>query len=289
MKKRRGLGLSLENMMDVKNTDVRNIPLDDIEPSPYQPRQIFSEEEINTLAQSIQKHGLLQPIVVRRKGDKFEIIAGERRYRALQKLGKKIAPVIVVNVSDKEAMALAIIENIERKDLTLWEVASSIKKLKDDMGLTLEEIATMLGKSKSHISNILRMFQLSDNVLQLVKKYPNKLTLSHIKLLLEIKQPQWQITLAEKVVSEGLSTRQLEEEVNTIKYIQDGKLPETQDKENKTAKKDETVDRLRKLAKKYIPMKSTVRRVKNGYKLIISVDDEETAEKLIDYLKNWTK
>jgi ParB family chromosome partitioning protein len=289
MKKRRGLGLSLENMMDMKNTDIRNIPLDDIEPSPYQPRQIFSEEEIDTLAQSIQKHGLLQPIVVRRKGDKFEIIAGERRYRALQKLGKKMAPVIVVNVSDKEAMALAIIENIERKDLTLWELASSIKKLKDDMGLTLEEIASILGKSKSHISNILRMFQLPESVLQLVKKYPEKLTLSHIKLLLEIKQPQWQITLAEKVISEDLSTRQLEEEVNTIKYIQEGKLPETQDKENKTAKKDETVDRLRKLAKKYIPMKSTVRRVKNGYRLIINIDDEETAEKLIDYLKNWTK
>jgi ParB family chromosome partitioning protein len=289
VKKRRGLGLSLENMMDMKNTDVRNIPINDIHPSPYQPRQIFSEEEIQALSESIKKHGLLQPIVVRRKGDKFEIIAGERRYRALKLLGKKTIPVIVINVSDKEAMALAIIENIDRKDLTLWELAISIKKLKEDMGLTLDEISGILGKSKSHISNILRIFQLPDTVLQLVKKYPHKLTLSHIKLLLEIKQPQWQITLAEKVVAEDMSTRQLEEEVNTLKYIQDGKLPEGSEKREKSVKKDETVDRLRKLAKKYIPMKSTVRRVKNGYKLIINIDDEETAEKLIDYLKNWTK
>jgi len=289
MKKRRGLGISLGNMMESAGTDVRHINIESIVPSPYQPRQEFSEEEIETLAQSVEKHGLLQPLLVRRKGDKFELIAGERRLRALKKLGKETAPAIVLEVSDTEAMALAIVENIQRKDLSLWEMAISIKKLKDTTGMTLDEIASILGKSKSHISNILRIFKLPPEILDLLKAYPDKLTLSHIKLLMEIKNPTWQITMAEKVVSEGMSTRELEEEVNAIKYIQDGEnTSDTQEQEAVPSRNDK-VDTLRKLAKKYIPLKSTVRRTKKGYSLIINIEDEETAESLISYLKNWTK
>ena len=289
MKKRRGLGISLGNMMESAGTDVRHINIESIVPSPYQPRQEFSEEEIEMLAQSVEKHGLLQPLLVRRKGDKFELIAGERRLRALKKLGKETAPAIVLEVSDTEAMALAIVENIQRKDLSLWEMAISIKKLKDTTGMTLDEIASILGKSKSHISNILRIFKLPSEILDLIKTYPDKLTLSHIKLLMEIKNPTWQITMAEKVVSEGMSTRELEEEVNAIKYIQNGEnTSDTQEQEAVPSRNDK-VDTLRKLAKKYIPLKSTVRRTKKGYSLIINIEDEETAESLISYLKNWTK
>jgi len=274
-------------MIQKQDSDIRSVSIDDVEPSPYQPRQLFSEEEIDELAKSIEKHGLLQPIVVRRKGNKFQIVAGERRYRALKKLGKDKVTVLVVNVSDQEAMALSIVENIERKNLTLWELANSIKRLKDEMNLSLDEISRLIGKSKSHISNILRVFQLPDSVLELVKKYPDLLTISHIKLLLEIKNPVWQTTLAQKIVSEKLSTRQLEEQVQAIKYLQENSTLPSKD-QSKRIKRDETADRLRRLAKQYIPMKSTVRRTKNGYKLIIDLDDEETAEKLIRYLKNWT-
>ncbi len=289
MKKRRGLGISLGNMMESAETDVRHINIDSIVPSPYQPRQEFSEEEIETLAQSIEKHGLLQPLVVRRKGNKFELIAGERRLRALKSLGKETAPAIVLEVSDTEAMALAIVENIQRKDLSLWEMAMSIKKLKETTGMTLDEMASILGKSKSHISNILRIFKLPQEILDLLKVYPDKLTLSHIKLLMEIKNPTWQITMAEKVVSEGMSTRELEEEVNAIKYIQNGDNTANTDKKETVISRNDKVDNLRKLAKKYIPLKSTVRRTKKGYSLIINIEDEETAESLISYLKNWTK
>ncbi len=271
------------------STDIRNIPIDDIEPSPYQPRQVFDEEEITLLANSIEKHGLLQPLVVRRKGDKFEIIAGERRYRALKKLGKQSAPAFVIDVSDQEAMALAIIENIDRKDLTLWELATAIQNIKESMNMSLDDLSALLGKSKSHISNILRIFKLPEEVIELIKNYPERLTLSHIKLILEIKNPSWQATLAEKVVSEGLSTRALEEEVNTIKYLQEGRFPEGKEKSNGTSKKDDATQRLRNLAKKYIPVKSSIRKTKKGYNLILQIEDEETAEHLINYLKNWTK
>lgn len=274
-------------MIQKQDSDIRSVSIEDVEPSPYQPRQLFSEEEIDELAKSIEKHGLLQPIVVRRKGNKFQIVAGERRYRALKKLGKDNITVVVVNVSDQEAMALSIVENIERKNLTLWELANSIKRLKDEMNLSLDEISRLIGKSKSHISNILRLFQLPDSVLELIKAYPDLLTISHIKLILEIKNPVWQATLAQKVVSEKLSTRQLEEQVQAIKYLQENSASHSQDRD-KRIKRDETADRLRRLAKQYIPMKSTVRRAKNGYRLIIDLDDEETAEKLIRYLRNWT-
>lgn len=287
MKRRRGLGITLETMIQKQDSDIRSVSIEDVEPSPYQPRQLFSEEEIDELAKSIEKHGLLQPIVVRRKGNKFQIVAGERRYRALKKLGKDNITVVVVNVSDQEAMALSIVENIERKNLTLWELANSIKRLKDEMNLSLDEISRLIGKSKSHISNILRLFQLPDSVLELIKAYPDLLTISHIKLILEIKNPVWQATLAQKVVSEKLSTRQLEEQVQAIKYLQENSASHSQDRD-KRIKRDETADRLRRLAKQYIPMKSTVRRAKNGYRLIIDLDDEETAEKLIRYLRNWT-
>jgi len=203
---------------------VRYIPLNKIQANPNQPRKHFDERQIEELSQSIQQVGLLQPIVVRpsnsdSKGD-FEIIAGERRFRAAQKLGLKDIPAIVRTLNEQEALEISIVENIQREDLSPVEEARSMARLESEFNLTHEELAKRLGKERTTVSNLLRILNLPELVLTLVDE--GKVSLGHAKVLLSLRQGEAQKSLAQRVAREKISVRMLEELIERVAILDQG-------------------------------------------------------------------
>ncbi len=186
----------------------RLVPIEDIHPNPDQPRRRFSEEELKELAASIREKGVLQPLIVRknpRKPSVYEIVAGERRWRAAQLAQLHELPVIERDYSDEEVLEIAIIENVQRADLNPMEEAAGYRQLMDRFGHTQEKLAEALGKSRSHIANLLRLLQLPPSVQELVRN--GSLTMGHARALITAENP---VELATEIVRKGLSVRQAE-------------------------------------------------------------------------------
>ncbi len=191
---------------------VQMVPVAQILPNQYQPRKRFSEEELNSLSESIRQNGILQPILVRRKGDGiYELIAGERRFRAAKIAKLSTVPVIIRNSKDDESTVLALVENIQRKDLNPMEEAKSYTQLIDEFGLTQEMIAERVGRERSSVANILRLVSLPNEIQQFIEN--EQLTLGHAKVILGIHNPQTQIEIANKIIRDQLSVRAVEQMV----------------------------------------------------------------------------
>ena len=189
---------------------VQMVPVAQILPNQYQPRKRFSEEELNSLSESIRQNGILQPILVRRKGDGiYELIAGERRFRAAKIAKLSTVPVIIRNSKDDESTVLALVENIQRKDLNPMEEAKSYTQLIDEFGLTQEMIAERVGRERSSVANILRLVSLPNEIQQFIEN--EQLTLGHAKVILGIHNPQTQIEIANKIIRDQLSVRAVEQ------------------------------------------------------------------------------
>ena len=188
--------------------------INEILPNRFQPRIQFDEEEILELSDSIKEHGVIQPIVVRTIGDKYEIIAGERRYKASVLAGKETVPVIIKNLNDKESAEIALIENIQRKNLTPIEEALSYKKILDMGYLTQEKLAVKLGKSQSSIANKIRLLNLSDEVQEALLE--NKISERHARSLLKLKDIIKQNRMLEKIIQERLTVRKTDEEISKV-------------------------------------------------------------------------
>ena len=186
----------------------KTLPIAKIKPNPDQPRIQFDETELAELSESIEKHGVLQPLLVRSKGSSYEIIAGERRYQASKLAGLKEVPVIIKDVSDDEMLALALIENLQRSDLNPLEEAKGYKRLIESSGMTQEALAKAVSKSRSAITNSLRLLDLPEKVQDLLFK--GKLTAGHARAILAVPFEDARIKLAEKVVQDGLSVRATE-------------------------------------------------------------------------------
>ena len=207
----RGLGALLGDFGDesAEQSAYRLLPIYKVEPNPDQPRQDFDEEELEALAESIRIHGVIQPLTVREMGNGyFQIIAGERRWRAarLAQLGE--VPVVVIEADDKKAMELALIENLQRQDLNPVEEALGYQSLMEDYGLTQEEAAGRVGKSRPAVANALRLLNLSVDVLEMVRS--GKLTAGHARAVLSLKTEKKQLEAARKIAALGLSVRQAE-------------------------------------------------------------------------------
>ena len=197
--------------MEEKN--VKLISIEEIVPNRFQPRQIFGEKELNELADSIKEHGIIQPLIVRPLGDKYEIIAGERRYKAASIAGLYNVPVIVLEKDDNESAELAIIENIQRKDLTPIEEAKSYQKLLN-RGLTQEEIAKKLGIAQPTVANKLRLLSLPDEVQEALLN--TRISERHARALLRLENVSDQLNLLNRIINEKLNVKQTEEEINKI-------------------------------------------------------------------------
>ena len=213
---KKALGKGLQALLPEKKTFVwkveqesQMLALGQILPNRYQPRTVFSDEELAELAQSIKEHGVLQPVVVRRKGDgMYELIAGERRTRAAKIAGLSSIPAIIRNSNDEKALAIALIENIQRQNLNPLEEARAYSRLMSEFGLTQDLVAQSVGKERSTIANLLRLLTLPKDVQGHVQN--GSLSLGHAKLLAGLSSEDQQIRLAKKTVEENLSVRQLE-------------------------------------------------------------------------------
>ena len=212
--KQRGLGRGLGALIDdfsVPETqqEVTRLPLQKVEPNPNQPRRRFDEEELQSLADSIAEHGILQPLAVRAmEGGFYQIIAGERRWRAARLAGLKEVPVVVVEADDRTVMELALIENLQRQDLNPIEEAEGYRVLTEEYGLTQEQAAARVGKSRPAVANALRLLALPEDVRSLVEK--GELSAGHARAVLSLPTPARQRAAAQKILTLRLSVRQAE-------------------------------------------------------------------------------
>ena len=208
--------------------DVMLIPVDMIEPNPYQPRMSFDDDSLEELADSIRTLGLIQPITVRRKsGDRYQIISGERRFRACRAIGMAEIPAYVRNADDQGMLEMAIVENIQREDLDPIEVAMSYQRLIEECSLTQEEMAFRVGKKRASVTNTLRLLKLPAKIQHDLKV--GLLTVGHAKVLLGVDDPAMQEQLCDAVIREGLSVRMLEEKVRRLMTPKEKKETAAQD------------------------------------------------------------
>ena len=218
-KKKNGLGkgldaLFLDNAIDESAGSVSRLPINDIEPNRDQPRKIFDEEALGELAKSIADHGVIQPLLVRPMTDgSYQLIAGERRWRASRMVGLTEVPVVIREMSDSEAMELALVENLQREDLNPIEEARGFQLLMETYALTQEQAASRVGKSRPAVANAMRLLLLPDDVLQMVET--GVLSAGNARALLGLPQSDDMVALAKQIVEKGLSVRETERLVKT--------------------------------------------------------------------------
>ena len=226
--KKRALGRGLEELFNNENLDLNSferqvyesasneevveISLKELRPNPYQPRKVFNEEALNELAASIKEHGVFQPIIVKKSIKGYEIIAGERRYRASLLAEKETITAIIRDFSEEQMMEIALLENLQREDLTSIEEAYAYKNMLEKLNLTQEELATKVGKSRSHITNILGLIRLPKQVQNMIAN--QNISMGHARILSKIENEEKIIELANKIVDEKLSVRDIENLVN---------------------------------------------------------------------------
>lgn len=237
---KRGLNALLANIEDlyddVKTEDkIYSVPVEKIIPNASQPRKNFKEESLIELAESIREHGIIQPLVVQKRGDNYVIVAGERRYRAAKMVGLTLVPVIVREYDEAKTKEISLIENLQREDLNAIEESEAIQELMDTYGFTQEEVAQKLGKARPSIANALRLLNLTGEVKEYVKS--GKLSAGHARALLGIPNPSHQIEMAKKVIMEGWSVRETERAVKF--YLKPETRPE---KETEKTREKMTVE-----------------------------------------------
>ena len=231
--KRRALGKGLEELFNsdlidystVEETIVNETPkeeivkikIKDLRSNPYQPRKVFDEEALKELSESIKEHGVFQPIIVKRSIKGYEIIAGERRVKASEMAGLEEVPAIIRDFNDTQMMEIALLENLQRENLTAIEEANAYKKLQETLSLTQEELATRLGKSRSHITNMLGLLTLPEEIQQDINN--KKITMGHARVLSKLDSKDQQKELEEKILKDGISVRELEELTKAPKIV----------------------------------------------------------------------
>ncbi len=218
MIKQRGLGRGLDALIPSVAVDENDhscdISISSIVPNKFQPRRIFDEEALEELSQSIKQYGILQPIVVRKSLTGYELVAGERRWRAAQKAGLSNIPAVIREYTDSEMMEIALIENLQRQDLNVIEEALAFRKLMDEFGLTQEEVSRRIGRSRSMIANIVRLLNLHPTVQEYVSR--GTLAMGQVRPLLALERLETQLEAADIIIAEDLSSRDVEELIRKL-------------------------------------------------------------------------
>jgi ParB family chromosome partitioning protein len=264
----------------IQVSGVTFLELDSLEANPNQPRVDFSDSEINELSESIRTLGVLQPILVRPFAGKYQIVAGERRFRAATKAGLSQVPVIIRELSDKETLEVGIVENVQRQNLNPIEEAKGYQRLMDEFSLTAQEVSERVGKERATVANVVRILKLPQQVQDLVRE--GKLTIGHAKAILTVKEPSAQISLAHKVIGEGLSVRALESIVGR-EVVLDGPRKVTVERQAVQAPQfPEIEERLRNA----LGTKVTIRKGKQGGAIELHFFSDAELDRLIDVLSN---
>ncbi|HEY2491528.1 MAG TPA: ParB/RepB/Spo0J family partition protein [Paenibacillus sp.] len=278
MSKRLGKGLdALIPSLSIHDDDkIVEIPLSQLRANPYQPRKEFKEEAIHELAESIRQHGVIQPIIVRSVIKGFEIIAGERRFRASQYCGKATIPAVVRSFSDQQVMEIALIENLQRENLNALEIAVAYQGLMDQYALTQEELSLKVGKSRSHIANFLRLLALPEEVKDYVSR--GTLSMGHARAIVGIKDHDMVKQLAKQCVVNEWSVRELEE---TVKHL-DRKPTEPK----KVAKNnDPYIDHIEESLRDRFRTTVKIKHNKDKGKIELNYYSKEDLERLLELLQ----
>lgn len=288
--KRRALGRGLEELFSIEDInygnleekimetvheeEIQELPLNELRVNPYQPRKTFNEESLNELAESIKEHGVFQPIIVKKSIKGYEIVAGERRFRASKLAGKETIPAIVRNFTDEEMMEIAVLENLQRENLNAVDEANAYKTLMENLHLTQDQVSKRVNKSRSHITNLLGILALAEDVLALVKE--NKLSMGHARCLSKLSDIEKINELTKKVLEENLSVRELE-------ALASGEEIERKNKIVKKPKSNEYTSLEKELTEYY----GTKVKIANK-KLIISFENNQDLNRILEMI-NYNK
>ena len=279
----KGLGRGLDAIFATENVEIVTdndkiveIALDEIKKNPYQPRTYFNEEKLNELKESIEKNGLLQPIIVKKAVKGYYIIAGERRYRAFELLDRKEIPAIIKEMTDEEMMVFAVLENLQREDLSALEESESYKNLMDKMSLTQEELAKKLGKSRPYIANSLRLLKLPTEIKNKLEQ--GVISTAHARTLLSLKTKKAMEEVCVLVVERKMSVRELEEYVTKLLKPKEVK---------KTKVKDIFIEEQENILKKRLGTSVTIKQGRNKKgKIEIEFKDNDEFERIISLFKD---
>ena len=279
----KGLGRGLDAIFATENVElvtdndkIVEIALDEIKKNPYQPRTYFNEEKLNELKESIEKNGLLQPIIVKKAVKGYYIIAGERRYRAFELLGRKEIPAIIKEMTDEEMMVFAVLENLQREDLSALEESESYKNLMDKMSLTQEELAKKLGKSRPYIANSLRLLKLPAEIKNKLEQ--GVISVAHARTLLALKTKKAMEDVCTLVIERKMSVRELEEYVAKLLKPKEVKKPKA---------KDIFIEEQENILKKRLGTSVTIKQGRNKKgKIEIEFKDNDEFERIISLFKD---
>lgn len=271
----KGLG-ALISSADTENVGVREIKINEIEPNAGQPRKYFNDDKLTQLAESIRLHGIVQPLIVKREEDTYKIVAGERRWRAARLAGLETVPVIIKELSSKQVMEIALIENIQREDLNPIEEAEAYEKLISDFGMTQEDISVAVGRSRPAIANAVRLLTLQEKLKNFVIN--GDLSSGHARALLSIEDKESQLKASEEIISKGLNVRETEKLVKRVLSKKEKKTPKKLDEDYLAIE-----DKFREILGTKVKI---VRNNKSGRIMIeyYSVDELERIVELIESL-----
>ncbi|TDO73725.1 ParB family chromosome partitioning protein [Halanaerobium saccharolyticum] len=280
-KKRLGKGLSalINNDENVDQSRVEEIFTDQIEPNPFQPRSNFDEDALKELANSIQEKGIIQPITVRKiKAEKYQIVAGERRWRASKLVGLDKIPAVIRNFDDQEMLEIALIENIQREDLNPVEEAGAYKEMLDNFDITQAELAKQVGKSRSNVSNMIRLLKLSDKVKNHLQR--GTITIGHARALLSLEKEETQVAACENIIIQDLTVRETENYVEKLKNPLKGK-----EKKEKKPELDQVWQQAASELEKNLGTKVKIKQRKKNNLLTIELDSLDKLKELVEKLK----
>lgn len=258
---------------------VVEIPLSQLRANPYQPRKTFEEESIQELSASIKEHGVIQPIIVRSVLKGYEIIAGERRFRASQLAGLPTIPAVVKKFTDQQVMEIALIENIQREDLNAIELAVAYQALSEELKLTQEELALKVGKSRSHVANFLRLLQLPEEIKQHVSR--GTLSMGHARAIVGVKSDKQKKEFAESAIREQWSVRELEEAIQR----HDEKKPKPDGKPKPNKKRDPYIHELEENLRDHYKTTVKIKHANNKGKIELLYYSKEDLERILELLQ----
>ena len=281
----KGLGALLhtseQTFEEINQQQTHELPLKDIEPNPDQPRKNFTEDALETLMESIKNFGIVQPIVVRKKGKKYQIVAGERRYRAASALGLDQVPVIIKDYSTEEVTEIALVENLQRQDLDPIEEAFAYQRLLDTFKQTQDLIATRVGRSRSHVANMMRLLKLPEAIQNDLSV--GELTIGQARPLLSLSNEKTQLEVAEKIKEEDLNARQVEALVNSLASTKKSKTNKKPTKKD-SAELRALTERLKLSLGSPVNIKLKAGKKVQG-KIEISFTSEEELNRLLLYME----
>lgn len=272
----KGINALFTNLEATRDDSVQEVDVKEIRPNPYQPRKIFTEEAIKELKDSIIQHGIIQPIIVKKSIKGYDIVVGERRFRAAKLAGLNKVPVVIKDFTNQQMMELAVLENLQREDLTPIEEAFAYQTLLDKLDITQEELANRLGKSRPHITNHIRLLSLPENIQSLINE--GKISMGHGRALLGVKQKELLPKLVEKIVNEEINVRQLE------KYIQQLNQDVPRETNKQTTKKDIFIEEQENVLRNRFGTTVTIKQRKKKGKIEIEFFSTDDLNRILDLL-----